>query len=64
MVAEADPFPEVQSVVAEVTPEVAEDIAAAGCVPGCGVVEVGPGIGALTVQLARRAASCVQGVTA
>ena len=27
MVAEADPFPEVQSVVVEVTPEVAEDIA-------------------------------------
>ena len=27
VVAEADPFPEVQSVVAEVTPEVAEDIA-------------------------------------
>lgn len=35
--------------------DVAEDIAAAGCVPGCGVLEVGPGIGALTVQLARRA---------
>lgn len=34
---------------------VAEDIAAAGCPSGCGVVEVGPGIGALTVQLARRA---------
>lgn len=34
---------------------VAEDIAAAGCPLGCGVVEVGPGIGALTVQLARRA---------
>ena len=25
--------------------DVAEDIAAAGCVPGCGVLEVGPGIG-------------------
>ena len=35
--------------------DVAEDIAAAGCVSGCGVLEVGPGIGALTVQLARRA---------
>ena len=35
--------------------DVAEDIAAAGCVPGCGVLEVGPGIGALTGQLARRA---------
>lgn len=34
--------------------DVAEDIAAAGCVPGCGVLEVGPGIGALTVQLARQ----------
>ena len=33
--------------------DVAEDIAAAGCVPGCGVLEVGPGIGALTVQLKR-----------
>ena len=37
----------------------AEDIAAAGCVPGCGVLEVGPGIGALTVQLARRAGKVV-----
>ena len=27
--------------------DVAEDIAAAGCVSGCGVLEVGPGIGAL-----------------
>lgn len=35
--------------------DVAEDIAAAGCGAGCGVLEVGPGIGALTVQLARRA---------
>ena len=39
--------------------DVAEDIAAAGCVPGCGVLEVGPGIGALTVQLARRAEKVV-----
>lgn len=39
--------------------DVAEDIAAAGCVPGCGVLEVGPGIGALTVQLARRAGKVV-----
>lgn len=38
---------------------VAEDIAAAGCPSGCGVVEVGPGIGALTVQLARRAEKVV-----
>ena len=37
----------------------AEDIAAAGCVSGCGVLEVGPGIGALTVQLARRAEKVV-----
>ena len=39
--------------------DVAEDIAAAGCVSGCGVLEVGPGIGALTVQLARRAEKVV-----
>ena len=39
--------------------DVAEDIAAAGCVPGCGVLEVGPGIGALTVQRARRAEKVV-----
>ena len=39
--------------------DVAEDIAAAGCVPGRGVLEVGPGIGALTVQLARRAEKVV-----
>lgn len=38
---------------------VAEDIAAAGCPEGCGVIEVGPGIGALTVQLARRAEKVV-----
>lgn len=38
---------------------VAEDIAAAGCPEGCGVLEVGPGIGALTVQLARRAEKVV-----
>ena len=37
---------------------VAEDIAA-GCPEGCGVLEVGPGIGALTVQLARRAEKVV-----
>ena len=39
--------------------DVAEDIAAAGCVPGCGVLEVGPGIGSLTTQLARRAGKVV-----
>lgn len=38
---------------------VAEDIAAVGCPEGCGVLEVGPGIGALTVQLARRAEKVV-----
>ena len=38
---------------------VAEDIAAAGCPEGCGVLEVGSGIGALTVQLARRAEKVV-----
>ena len=38
---------------------VAEDITAAGCPEGCGVLEVGPGIGALTVQLARRAEKVV-----
>ena len=38
---------------------VAEDMAAAGCPSGCGVLEVGPGIGALTVQLARRAEKVV-----
>ena len=38
---------------------VAEDIAAAGCPEGCGVLEVGPGIGALTVQLAHRAEKVV-----
>ncbi len=39
--------------------DVAEAIADAGCIPGCGVLEVGPGIGALTVQLARRAEKVV-----
>lgn len=39
--------------------DVAEAIADAGCFPGCGVLEVGPGIGALTVQLARRAEKVV-----
>ncbi len=39
--------------------EVAEDIADAGCLPDCGVLEVGPGIGALTVQLAHRAKKVV-----
>ena len=39
--------------------DVAEAIAGAGCIPGCGVLEVGPGIGALTVQLARRAEKVV-----
>lgn len=39
--------------------DVAEAIAGTGCIPGCGVLEVGPGIGALTVQLARRAEKVV-----
>lgn len=39
--------------------DVAEGIAEAGCPAGCGVLEVGPGIGALTVHLARRAARVV-----
>ena len=39
--------------------DVAEAIADAGCIPGCGVLEVGSGIGALTVQLARRAEKVV-----
>ena len=39
--------------------DVAEAIADAGCIPGCGVLEVGPGIGALTVRLARRAEKVV-----
>ena len=38
---------------------VAEDIAAAGCPEGCGVLEVGPGIGCLTEQLAMRAGKVV-----
>ena len=48
-----------------IDPEVPRRIAeASGADAGCGVLEIGPGIGPLTVQLARRAASCVQGVTA
>ena len=39
--------------------DVAEDIAAAGCVPGCGVLEVGPGIGALSHELCERAGKVV-----
>lgn len=39
--------------------DVAEDIADAGCIPGCGVLEVGPGIGTLTALLAQRAENVV-----
>ena len=44
---------------------VPRDIAAAsGAGPGTGVLEVGPGIGPLTVQLARRAGSAFQAAAA
>lgn len=38
-----------------INPQVCPDMAAAGCAPTDGVIEIGPGIGVLTAELAKRA---------